>query len=270
MRSSHGAERRGRSDSEAPKSPVSGAKRRKGAQIFVKNFRDVKLAGLICILLFFTLFSLPALEGTRQHVKIIETTEASAPEIMDDTVFFSCKPRGDVRYVGIAFAHEEFREIHIFERNEFGVLFIFYPIPEELHSLDYRLVIDGLWVTDPENPLKIRDAAGLSLSRFELPVSAAQPVARSPVIREDGQVEFNFEAPPGRDIYLAGSFNGWDPYMYRLRETRPGLYSLSLRLLQGTYYYMFTVEGRKRLDPLNPNRGQDEDGYEISILFVAQ
>ncbi|MDR1317399.1 MAG: hypothetical protein LBK13_11060 [Spirochaetales bacterium] len=224
----------------------------------------------MCIFLFFSLFSLPALEGTRQHVKIIETAEASAPEIMDDTVFFSCKPQGTVRYVGIAFAHEEFREIHLFERNEYGVLFLFFPIPEELHSLDYRLVIDGLWTTDPENPLKIRDAGGLTLSRFELPVSAVQSVARSPVIREDGQVEFNFEASPGMDIYLAGSFNGWDPYMYRLRETRPGLYSLSLRLLQGTYYYMFTVEGRKRLDPLNPNRGQDEDGYEISILFVTR
>jgi hypothetical protein len=225
--------------------------------------------GLICIFLFLTLFSLPALEGTRRHVKIVETAEASAPEIMDDTIFFSCKPGESVRYVGIAFAHEEFREIHIFERNEHGLLFFFYPIPEGLHGLDYRFVIDGLWTTDPKNPLKIRGAEGLSLSRLDLPAGVVRPQTRSPRIRKDGQVEFNLEALPGRDVYLSGSFNGWDPYMYRLREVRPGLYSLTLRLLPGTYYYMFNAEGRKYLDPLNPNRGQDSEGYEISVFSLA-
>jgi hypothetical protein len=225
--------------------------------------------GLIFVCFLLGPFSLPALEGTRRHVKIIETTEAAAPEIMDDTVFFSYKPQGNTRYAGIAFAHEEFREIHLFERNEHGVLFFFYPIPEGVHGLDYRFVIDGLWTIDPKNPLKIRGAEGLSLSRFEFPADAAQMRTASPVIRADGQAEFNLEAPSGRDIYLSGSFNGWDPYMYRLREVRPGLYSLTLRLLPGTYYYMFNAEGRKYLDPLNPNRGQDSEGYEISVLVLA-
>jgi hypothetical protein len=225
--------------------------------------------GFICVFLLICLAGLPAIEGTRQHVKIVETTEASAPEIMEDTVFFSCKPKEAVRYVGAAFAHEEFGEIHLFERNEHGVLFLFYPIPEGLHSLDYRLIIDGLWTTDSKNPLKIRGVEGFFLSRFELPVSTAQLRTKSPVVRADGSVEFNLEAPSGKEIYLSGSFNGWDPYMYRLAEVRPGLYSVILRLLPGTYYYIFNAEGRKRLDPLNPHRGQDSEGYEISVLSVT-
>ncbi|MDR1626710.1 MAG: glycoside hydrolase [Spirochaetia bacterium] len=226
-------------------------------------------AGLICVFSLVSLLGLPALEETSRHIKIVETAEASAPQIMDDTVFFSCKPGDAVRYVGIAFAHEEFREIHLFERNGHGLLFLFYPIPEGLHSLDYRFVIDGLWTTDPKNPLKTRGAEGLSLSRLDLPAGAVHLQTKSPVIRRDGQVEFNLEAPSGREVYLSGSFNGWDPYMYRLREVRPGLYSLTLRLLPGTYYYMFNAEGRKYLDLLNPNRGQDGEGYEISVLVIT-
>jgi hypothetical protein len=224
---------------------------------------------LICLLFCAALFRLAALEGTRAHIKIVETTEASAPEIMDDVIFFSCKPAYPARYVGIAFAHEEFREVHLFERNEHGVLFYFYPIPEALRSLDYRLVIDGLWTSDPKNPLKLRAAGGIILSRFEIPPEEIELSLKSPVIRNDGSVEFNLAAPSGSRIYLSGSFNGWDPYMYRLNEVRPGLYSFTLRLLPGTYSYIFQAEGKKYLDLLNPNRGQDGEGYEISVLFVA-
>ena len=224
---------------------------------------------VLCLFFLAILVEPEAIEGTRRHIKIMETTEAAAPEIMDDVIFFSCKPSHPVRYAGIAFAHEEFREIHIFERNEHGVLFYFYTIPENIRSLDYRFVVDGLWMPDPANPLKTRIEAGIVLSRFELPLRTEELSLKSPVVRKDGHVEFNAKGPPGRDIYLSGNFNGWDPYMYRLAEVRPGLYSLTLRLLPGTYYYIFHVEGRKHTDPLNPNRGQDSEGYEISVFSVT-
>jgi 1,4-alpha-glucan branching enzyme len=115
----------------------------------------------------------------------------------------------------------------------------------------------------------MRDSSGLSLSRYEFPESVAAVRLKSPIPHKDGTVEFNLKAPPGRLIYLSGSFNGWDPYMYRLAEIRPGLYSLSLRLLPGTYYYIFRSDGKKHIDPLNPNRGHDTEGYEISVLYIT-
>jgi len=221
------------------------------------------------MILFIPAAGLSALEGTSRHIKVVETTEAAAPVIMDDAIFFSCKPAYPARYVGIAFAHEEFRKVHIYERNEHGVLFYFYPIPKGVHCLEYRIVIDGLWTTDPKNPLRTRAAAGISMSHFEIPPRTDDLFLRSPVIRADGSVEFNLRAPSGREIFLSGSFNGWDPYMYRLAEVSPGLYSFTIRLLPGTYYYIFQFGGRKYLDTLNPQRGQDMDGYEISVLSVA-
>jgi 1,4-alpha-glucan branching enzyme len=229
----------------------------------------INRTALIGGLFFLALTGLWAVEETRQHIKIVETIEASAPHIFDDTIFFSYKPKESVRYVGIAFAHENFREIHIFQRNEKGVLFYFYPLPEGIRGVDYRFVIDGLWTTDPANPQRMRSNSGLFLSRYEFPESAAVVRPKSPFPRDDGTVEFNLEAPPGKAIYLSGSFNGWDPYMYRLAEVRPGLYSLNLRLLPGTYYYIFRGDGKKYLDPLNPNRGHDPEGYEISVLNIT-
>ncbi|MDR2589063.1 MAG: hypothetical protein LBC67_06510 [Spirochaetales bacterium] len=224
------------------------------------------LAG--CFFFFLALTVLPAIEGTRQHIKVMEAVSASAPELIEDMVYFSYNPAAPVRYVAVVFAHENFQQPHVFKRNDHGILFFFYPAPTGLRSLDYRFIVDGLWTTDPANPLKVRDDSGLSLSRYELPQKLAETPLRSPARRTDGMTEFNVTAPSGKIIYLSGSFNGWDPYMYRLDEVKPGLYSFSLRLLPGTYYYIFHTEGKKRTDPLNPNKGYDTEGYEFSVVNV--
>lgn len=224
----------------------------------------------IGILLLFPM-SLPAFEATTElHLKIMGTRDAAPPHLFEGSVFFTHKPIHPVRYVGIAFAHENFRDIHLFRRNEKGVLFFVYPVPEGLHSLDYRLVVDGLWTTDPTNPLRYRDAAGVSLSRFEVPPETPKAVIKSPVVnRRAGTVEFNLKAPAGKSIFLAGNWNGWDPFMHRFREVEPGLYTFSLRLLPGTYQYYFFSEGNRATDSLNPQRGVDAEGYEVSILRVT-
>ena len=222
---------------------------------------------ILTMILLLAASGLQAYEAVALHMKISRTREAAPPHIFEESVFFSFRPGSAVRYVGIAFAHENFREVHLFQRNERNVLFLLYPIPEGLHALDYRLVVDGLWTTDPSNPLRYRDASGVSLSRFELPPSIPANRTRSPVInRRDGTVEFNLAGPPGRTVFISGSFNGWDPFMHRFREVRPGLYSLSLRLLPGTYHYIFYSDGRRSPDPLNPDRGTDPEGYEVSVL----
>jgi hypothetical protein len=199
------------------------------------------------------------------------TRSATAPQIFEGSIFFTQKPTRPVRYVGIAFAHENFREIHLFQRNEKGVLFFLYPVPEKIHAVDYRIIIDGLWTTDPVNPLKFRDAAGIAISRFELPPSVREERIKSPLVNPStGTVEFNVKAPEGRSIFLAGSFNGWDPYMHRFDEVRPGLYTLRMRILPGIYQYYFFSEGNRILDPLNPERGADYEGYSVSILRVSR
>ncbi len=224
----------------------------------------------LCLLTLAAL-SVPASETLELHVKIVETREASAPHLFNDEVFFSYKPLHPTRYVGIAFAHENFREIHVFQRNDRNVFFFLYPPPEGRSRLDYRLVVDGLWTTDPSNPLMHRDPTGISMSRFDLPPRTAPRRVHSPVIRKDvGMVEFTFQGPPDSDVHLVGSFNSWDPYMHPMREADRGLYTLSLRLLPGNYAYAFYAEGRRVSDPLNPRRIFGPDGSEVSLLAVSR
>ncbi|MCX7786363.1 MAG: glycogen-binding domain-containing protein [Spirochaetes bacterium] len=203
------------------------------------------------------------------HIKVMRTLKAVPPELYNGYAFFTFQPQTSVRYVGIAFLHEQFRRVHLFQRNDKGVLFFTYRIPEGMTHLDYRLVVDGLWITDPLNPNSYQDSQGISISRFEFLKEQVSITSRSPIIREEEQkVVFLFQAEPGKDIYLTGSFARWDPYLYRMEEVRPGLYTLSLRLLPGTHFYAFYKDGKRIRDPLNKEWRKSKEGQEASILIV--
>jgi hypothetical protein len=140
-----------------------------------------------------------------------------------------------------------------------GMLFYIFTIPGDLRGdLEYRLVIDGLWVRDPLNPEYRADpASGIVRSVVAIP-SIKRP--DSPTGGPAGTLTFTCYAPSGETVTVAGSFNNWDPYMYELRETSPGRYTLSLPLPAGTYQYTFFHRGERRLDPSNPRRVYTREG----------
>jgi hypothetical protein len=208
------------------------------------------------------------------------------PRILEDAVIFTAS--SSHRRVGIAFAHEGFGKVYWFRKlmvpnenagpwikekapadlyRDSGMLFYIYSIPEELKgALEYRLVIDGLWVRDPLNPdYRVDPASGIIRSVVALP----------PIIRPDspnrgpaGTLNFTYHAPPGETVTVAGSFNRWDPFMYELRESSPGRYTLSLPLPPGTYQYSFFHRGERRLDPNNPRRVYTREGKAANEAVV--
>jgi hypothetical protein len=203
------------------------------------------------------------------HIKVMRTLKAGPPEVYNGYAFFTFQTHTPVRYVGISFLHEQFRKVHLFQRNDKGVLFFAYPIQEGMTHLDYRLIVDGLWITDPLNPHTYQDSQGVSISRYEFPKEQIRVSLKSPLIREtEQQVVFYLHTEPGKDIYLSGSFCRWDPYLYRMKEIRPGFYTLSLRLLPGTYYYAFYKDGKRFRDPLNKEWRKNSNGQEASLLVV--
>ncbi|MDR1949602.1 MAG: glycogen-binding domain-containing protein [Spirochaetaceae bacterium] len=208
------------------------------------------------------------------------------PELFEDGVIFTVP--ATYRRVGVAFAHEGFAKIYWFKkllsnRNEpppqpadskkapeiyqdSGILFYAHEIPQNLRELEYRLIIDGLWTTDPLNPQRHRDkGSGLLRSVVSLPEGQSPPTRR-----EDppGSLRFTYRAPPGETVTVAGNFNGWDPFMYELRETTPGLYSLVLPLPPGTYHYVFYHRGEGFPDPDNFNRVYTKDAKPASEAVV--
>jgi hypothetical protein len=221
--------------------------------------------------------------------RLLSKTAPGSPEIFEDAVIFSASSQ--YKRVGIAFAHEDFSEVHWFrklmipketipleenaeeeetgpviEYADSGILFHTLNIPLDLSEISYRLIIDGLWTIDPYNPDKKIDLqSGLEYSVVTIP-----PITRIDQIEQDfsGHITFKFRGPPGEMITLAGSFNSWDPFMYRMRETASGAYSLTLSLPPGLHHYVFFHRGQRILDPTNDQKKFTREGLAASEIMV--
>jgi hypothetical protein len=221
-------------------------------------------AGLIVL-------ALPAEPNDYQlHDLILSLKEPRGCEVWQNYLLFTFRPEKKARHAGITFEHEDFSEIHVFSVNPHGVYYYLMPIPEE-ESVSYRLVVDGVWLTDPRGQSVTGGYNGSRLSRFNIP-RAFRPAGNMPILKPGGMAEFRIVLPPGRNVTLAGDFNGWDPYMTRLRE-QPGtegksLYSVTLRMCRGMHYYWFNVDGETLLDPSNPETARTRYGENVSVFTV--
>jgi len=218
--------------------------------------------------------------------RILTIQKPGMPVIHDNFVIFTAD--SSLRRVGVAFAHENFANTYWFRQlllsqdrllmtippgqkfpdpyRDSGIQFHVYQLPEHLRELEYRLVINGLWTVDPNNSQIRRDpVSGLSLSVLNLPF---RPIKPNPLNGLPEGLSFMFNGPPGEIVTVAGSFNGWDPFMYELKEGPAGVYSLTIPLPPGSYQYVFFHRGMRFVDPYNPNRIYARDGSAASGLIV--
>lgn len=208
-------------------------------------------------------------ESIDMHLKLQMQERGQAPEYMQGQVFFSYSEQQPVRRVGVAFQHEDFRRVHPFMRNEHNTFVLNYTPPEDAERLVYRLVVDGLWMADPENPQRVTLQGDVSASVLELPATA-QKQQPAKTETQQGKVTFRLAAEQAGRVAVAGSFNQWDPFMHTLRPTSPqdNHYSISLDLPRGTHYYYFVVDGRRMPDPHNPRMLRTREGSYVSVLRV--
>jgi len=216
-----------------------------------------------------------------------EISQPGKPEIFQDGILFTASSSHNK--VGISFAHEGYTKVYWFrqlfiprdpadfyvngKRNnkidpniDTGILFHVETIPANLKNLDYRLIINGLWTTDPYNPISVISQSGITESRFPLPekprphLDAVQP----------GTYRFIYRSEPGETITVGGSFNNWDPFMYELKEISPGFYTLILPLPPGDFHYLFFHRGEHITDPGNPKKLYSREGRVVSVGQVVQ
>jgi 1,4-alpha-glucan branching enzyme len=57
-------------------------------------------------------------------------------------------------------------------------------------------------------------------------------------------VEISCHAPDARDVFLAGTFNGWDPSACSMKRAAQGMWRATLQLAPGIYEYKFLVDGK--------------------------
>ena len=215
---------------------------------------------------------------------LLSLSGPAAPQIIDDMAVFTAS--SGVRRVGIAFAGEGFSKVHWFRQllvsrdpheisptekhpnpyKDSGIAFYVFQIPKGALEIEYRLIINGLWTTDPANPNSRRDrTSGILLSTLSVPPGDTLP---NPLKGPPGSLSFVFNGPPGEAVTVAGNFNSWDPFMYELKEGPLGTYSINIPLPPGRYQYVFFHRGKRLADPYNPQRVFSKDGQIASEIVI--
>jgi hypothetical protein len=164
-----------------------------------------------------------------------------------------------------------------------GIWQIVLPLPPGRYQ--YKFVIDGgvRWEQDPNNPDKDTEG-GIENSliivpptvRYDVPEritgtvigGAALPLAVERAPRELREVTFELDAPDAGSVFVAGTFNDWNPNARELEKGEDGVFRATVELEPGTYKYKFVVDGTWLEDPENPDTVDDDYGGVNSILTV--
>lgn len=113
----------------------------------------------------------------------------------------------------------------------------------------YKFVADGKWMVDEANLLRENDDNGNTNSVYYKTNTRFQ-------LSGYGNA---------RKVFLAGSFNNWQPNKLLMDRTEMG-WELSLYLAEGTYTYRFIADQNWFADPGNPERLRNEFGEFNSVV----
>ena len=233
--------------------------------------RRKKISLLRCLLLSWMMTGAAAMAFAAQPMTLDLALNglkaAQSPHLVDDVLILSYQPSvgTSVRFVGARFETEDYAVLHTFQKNQYGIYVLDYEVPENAQVVRYRLVVDGLWVSDPSNQSTEIDQQGNLISLFTMEQEPYRPVL-NPRFEADGGVTFVFRGPAGRRVTIQGDFNNWDPFLIQLTETEPGVYRITLHLLPGGHWYRFFTGGHRLLDRYNSDTATDPDGEPVSYF----
>ena len=87
--------------------------------------------------------------------------------------------------------------------------------------------------------------------------------------RRQAKVRFEFAAPAGNEVFVAGTFNNWDPRQFQLHDNPDeGLYATVIPLQGGHHEYKFIVNGEWCVDQNCPDCVPNGAGSLNSVINV--
>jgi|JI10StandDraft_1071094.scaffolds.fasta_scaffold353287_3 1,4-alpha-glucan branching enzyme len=81
-------------------------------------------------------------------------------------------------------------------------------------------------------------------------------------------VRFTLPYLPAREVFLAGSFNAWNPRDIALRESDEHGWAVEVALAPGCHEYRFIVDGIWVADPNNPRTAPNPFGGRNSLIYI--
>ena len=118
-------------------------------------------------------------------------------------------------------------------------------------TYEYKFIVDGQWITDPDNPVTTGSGDLMNSLR------TVQP-------------NYTFvlnKYPNAKKVFLSGSFNNWADPGYPMQK-KEGTWSAAVYLPAGKYTYKFIVDGKWIIDPDNPLYDENEYGTGNSVLWI--
>ncbi len=100
------------------------------------------------------------------------------------------------------------------------------------------------------------------------PVSSSPPKP-GPVKADLPKAHLELVKPEAKSVFVAGSFNGWNPARTPLTRKSDGRWVGDLTGITGRHEYLFVVDGQWVPDPNAPESVQNPFGGKNSVLVVA-
>jgi 1,4-alpha-glucan branching enzyme len=98
---------------------------------------------------------------------------------------------------------------------------------------------------------------------------AAKPVAK-PVAKPASRISLELVKSEAKEVYVAGSFNGWVPQKSPLSHAGNGRWVGDLAVGPGRYEYLFVVDGQWLPDPNARETVDNPFGGKNSVLLVSE
>ncbi|GAA4275480.1 glycogen-binding domain-containing protein [Aquimarina mytili] len=117
---------------------------------------------------------------------------------------------------------------------------------------EYKFIVDGDWIEDPDNPLKKRN----EFNQYNSFIDIKAP--------KEFILNGNLEA---QEVILTGSFNNWSEHESKMTKTKSGWVD-TLMLSGGKYHYKYIVDNKWILDPDNTVKEYDAHGNVNSVCIV--
>jgi hypothetical protein len=99
-----------------------------------------------------------------------------------------------------------------------------------------------------------------------LAVKESDHIHAKPSLRK---VRFGYFHPEAKDVFLVGSFNGWDPRATPLNRDPLGDWSVEIELPNGEHHYRFVVDGEWRDDPTAQLTEKNPFGGFDAVMVVV-
>ena len=117
---------------------------------------------------------------------------------------------------------------------------------------EYRFIVDGNWMEDPDNIDKVVNEFGEYNSHLD--------IKEYTTFKLRGHLN-------AKEVILAGTFNDWNEHEYKMSKTDYG-WKFVVPLSGGKHHYKFIVDGEWIVDPNNTVKEYDDNGNINSVCMV--